>query len=232
MSDIATQIIHHIQSVQTMQDIATKANLADKITELQTWQSNRLRKTYDWMLENPSHHDALEFFLTELYGPKDFRQRDQDIARVVPKMAKLLPEKAMLSLETALKLNVISYEMDFQLARNLAESQESISNDSYAEAYHASQNQDSRQLQINYLKDIGLDLAKVINMRGIGMLLKMSRKPAELAGFLVLHDMLENGYNAFVKLGKVEDFINPIVETETAIMLALFNGEKHLLPQD
>ncbi len=35
---------------------------------------------------------AVEFFINELYGPNDFSQRDQDIARIVPKMSKFMPE--------------------------------------------------------------------------------------------------------------------------------------------
>ena len=223
MNPILDRIIEHLQvTAQYHLDIKHQ-NLTIPLKTLQSWQCERLMVTYKTFLLNKRFHPAMMFFIDELYGPKDFSQRDDDIARIVPKMSKILPEKALQSLEKALHLNRLSVHLDYTLLQHL-EDVNTVDSSSYSAAYHDSNNKAERTRQIDFIAALGQDLADVTNIIGIGMLLKMSRKPAQLAGFLTLHEFLEKGFNAFKKIGKVEDFINPIIETERDIMHKLFAG--------
>lgn len=226
MSDISKEIVRHLHAVATMQEIAEKAGLTSKIQALQEWQCKRLIASHQDLWDSPKFKPAMQFFIDELYGPNDFSQRDQDIAKVVPKMAKLLPEKALLSLSSALYLNAISYELDFAVARQLPSGP--INRDTYAAAYCNAQSQTTRTQQIDYIERLGVDLAEVVKIRGISMLLKMSRKPAKLAGVLSLHEFIEQGFHAFKQLGEVRDFIDPVVQRERTTMRQLFAGENPL----
>lgn len=226
MSDITKQIIRHLHAVETMQEIAEKAELVEKIKQLQEWQCQRLLISHKDLYDDPKFKPAMQFFIDELYGPKDFSQRDQDIAKVVPKMSKLLPEKALLSLSSALYLNAISYELDFAMASSL--NGKEINRDTYAEAYREAKNETPRTQQIDYIERLGFDLAEVVQIRGISFLLKMSRKPAKLAGVLSLHEFIEQGFNAFNQLGHVREFIDPIIQRERITMRQLFAGENPL----
>lgn len=58
---------------------------------LQSWQSARLARTYADLLASPRYRPAAEFFLDELYGNRDLRQREHDLARIVPVMTRVLP---------------------------------------------------------------------------------------------------------------------------------------------
>ena len=51
------------------------------------FQSQRLARTYADLLASERYRESCEFFLEELYGPKDFEQRDQEVQRVVPRLA-------------------------------------------------------------------------------------------------------------------------------------------------
>jgi hypothetical protein len=223
MDSLLDRIIEHLQKALQLHLDIENEQLTASLTELQRWQCERLIVTYKNLLSNKKYNPAMMFFIDELYGPKDFSQRDDDIARIVPKMSKILPEKALQSLEKALHLNSLSLQLDYTLLKQLNGSR-TIDSQSYADAYRKSDNLAERSLQIDFIESLGSDLADVTNIIGIGILLKMSRKPAQLAGFLALHEFLEKGFNAFKKIGKIGDFINPIVETEKDIMQKLFDG--------
>jgi hypothetical protein len=223
MNPLLDSIIGHLQKVSQLHSDIESEQLKPSLIALQSWQCKRLIATYKTFLSNKKFNSAMTFFIDELYGPKDFSQRDDDIARIVPKMSKILPEKALRSLEKAIHLNSLSLELDYTLITQL-KGNSCIDSQRYADAYRNSNNLMEREQQIDFIAALGNDLAEVTNIIGISMLLKMSRKPAQLAGFLSLHEFLENGFNAFKKIGKVEDFINPIVEIERDIMHKLFEG--------
>ena len=230
MSNTLDKIIKHLTQVADAKKHADASGLTRHIEQLQHWQCKRLLASHDDLWQQKRFKPAMQFFIDELYGPKDFSQRDEDIARVVPKMSAILPEKALASLESALHLNALSYQLDIDMAESLAGQE--INRDSYAEAYRACDNLASRKLQIEYIEALGNDLADVIDIRGISALLMISRKPAKLAGVLSLHEFLEAGYKAFRKLGNVNDFIDPIVSREKQIMLDLFSEDQpNPLPQ-
>jgi hypothetical protein len=221
MSDSTKQIIRHLHGIRTMQEIAEKAGLMPSIRAVQAWQCKRLLVSHQEMYQQKRFKPAVEFFINELYGPNDFSQRDQDIARIVPKMSKFLPEKALQSLASALHLNTLSFELDFDLAKKLVGVD--INCDSYAKAYVNCDNLATRQQQIDYIRTLGNDLADVVKMKGISSLLFISRKPAKMAGVLALHEFLDKGFKSFKNLGNVEDFITPVVNKEHEIMQQLAN---------
>ena len=221
MSDSTKQIIRHLHGISTMQEIAEKAGLMATIRAVQTWQCKRLLASHQHMYQQKRFKPAVEFFIDELYGPNDFSQRDQDIARIVPKMSKFLPEKALHSLASALHLNTLSFELDFDLARKLVDTE--VNRDTYAKAYASCDNLATRQQQIDYIRILGNDLADVVRMKGISSLLFISRKPAKMAGVLALHEFLEKGFKSFKNIGNVQDFIIPVVNKEQEIMQQLAN---------
>jgi hypothetical protein len=221
MTDYTKQIVRHLHGLNTMQEIAEKAGLMPSIRAVQAWQCKRLLASHQQMYQQKRFKPAVEFFINELYGPNDFSQRDQDIARIVPKMSKFLPEKALQSLASALHLNTLSFELDFDLAKRLVDTE--INRETYANAYVSCDNIASRQQQIDYIRNLGNDLADVVKMKGISSLLFISRKPAKMAGVLALHEFLEKGFRSFKNLGNVEDFIFPVVNKEQEIMQHLAN---------
>lgn len=221
MSDYTKQIIRHLHGLNTMQDIADKARLMPSIRAVQAWQCKRLLASHQEMYQQKRFKPAVEFFINELYGPNDFSQRDKDIARIIPKMSTFLPQKALQSLACALHLNTLSFELDFELAKRLVDT--TINRDTYAKAYISCNNFASRQQQIDYIRNLGNDLADVVKIKGISSLLFISRKPAKMAGVLALHEFLEKGFKSFKNMGNVEDFITPLVNKEREIMQQIAN---------
>lgn len=220
MSNTLQQIIQHLQETEQMQMFITQQKLTETIRKLQSWQTKRLLITHKDFWHSKRFKPAMQFFVDELYGPRDFSQRDVELARVVPKMAKLLPNKALISLQAALRLNCLSLELDIALVQNLGARQ--LNRGTYFDCYRGSNNYSKREEQIHLLENIGLDLAQVVKITGISSILLMTRKPAKVAGVKNLHEFLEKGFKSFKKLGNVHDFIDPIVTREANLMHSIF----------
>ena len=230
---MAQEIIKHIHRVNALRDLANQLGVMPIIHQLQHWQCERLLVTHDDLAQQKRYQKAMAFFVDELYGPKDFSQRDADLVRVIPKLAKVLPDKAMNAMDDALSLNALSFDLDMAMAQylNAHFPDEPINRDNYALAYRHVSRIDDRTHQIDIISHLGDQLADVIKIRGIGMLISLSRRPAKLAGLLALHEFLERGFDAFKALGDVQSFIQPVLVREKAIMQTLLSDEL-TLPED
>lgn len=229
MPELINHIARQLDAMSTMREIAQEANLLAQIRAVQEWQSARMLLTHSDLLLQPRFSPAMHFFVEQLYGPQDFSQRDQDITRLVPKMAKYLPNRALSILGDALELNALCFELDFAMAGKLRGQQ--ITRQSYATAYLNCANQTQRQQQITLLQTLGTNLAEAVATKGISTLLMLARRPAKKAGLLSLYQFLHQGHHVFKRLGKADDFILPIVQREQQLMINLFAPEQiNLLP--
>jgi hypothetical protein len=220
MSNTLKKIIQDLQETEQMHRLISRQNLTQSVRELQSWQTKRLLVTHDDLWNSKRFKPAMQFFIDEIYGPRDFSQRDIELARVLPNMAKVLPNKGLKSLQAALKLNCLSLELDIALVQEFDNKE--INRSNYFTCYRKSSSQSKREEQIQLLKDLGLDLAQVVKITGISTILMLSRKPAKVVGVESLHAFLENGFKSFKKLGEVHDFIDPIINRERGLMHSLF----------
>mgnify|MGYP000318416265 CR=1 FL=1 len=222
MSNVLDQILQNLQKIEKMNLLIAEQGLTDTIRRLQTWQTNRLLTTHDDLWNSKRFRPAMQFFADEIYGPKDFSERDTELSRAVPKMAKVIPNKGLKSLQTAINLNCLSLELDIALAQKMGS--DIINRDSYFNCYRQSGSQAQREEQIQLLENLSFDLPKVVKTPGISVILRLSRKPAKVAGVGVLHTFLESGFNSFKNVGDVNDFINPVINREREMMYALFSA--------
>ena len=225
MSSTADSIVANLRRMKAQREVAEKMGTIDKVIALQDWQCNRLLDTHSELAEQRQYQPAMTFFIEELYGPKDFSQRDADLARVVPKLAALLPEKAMLALRDAVAVNALSFELDLDLADKV---EGQLNSYSYAMAYRKCDRKMDRQKQLNTIYHLGEQLSEVVRIRGVSLLIRLAKKPAQLAGLLSLHEFLERGFSAFKEIGDVHSFIDPVITKEREIMTIL-HDQSHCL---
>jgi hypothetical protein len=86
MSNTLDKILQSLQAIEQMNLLIIEQDLTDAIRKLQTWQTNRLLVTHDDLWNSERFKPAMQFFVDELYGPRDFSQRDVEMARAVPTM--------------------------------------------------------------------------------------------------------------------------------------------------
>ncbi len=194
---------------------------------LATWQSNRLERTYPDLADHPRYRLAVQFFLEDLYGPKDFSGRDADIHRAAPMIVRMLPADVVDTVADAMELNALSHELDEQLLHELRPLTDPLEVDaeSYAEAYRRCDNEPERRRQVELINEVGRDLDRIVRKRFIYTALKMMRRPAKMAGFGELQQFLETGFEAFSAMGGADYFLETVAARETALMERLFAGE-------
>jgi hypothetical protein len=206
---------------------AADVELSGRLDTLRLWQAQRLERTYGGLRREPRFIAALDFFLTDLYGPQDFSRRDADLKRAVGKLQRALPGRLIALLGTALQLQVLTLELDQATAASL-ESHD-IDTGSYAAAYRRVGRVEDRQRQIDLLVRIGQELGAIVRQRWIGIALRAAHSPAHIAGFGVLQGFLERGFAAFGRMGDPTELMEIIRERETALMTALLSGDNSLL---
>ena len=210
-----------LRVIEIRRELHADAALAERWLAVKHWQSGRLARTYPDLLASKRYRAACEFFLDEIYGAKDFESRDQEALRVVPKLARMLPERAVETMALAVELDVTSESLDARLARAI---RLPIDAEGYSRAYRTTATLDERRKQVDSVVRIGLTLEKLARIPLLSAMLRMMRAPAEAAGFGHLHRFLQNGFDAFRSMGPASEFLRIIEERETALMNALFAG--------
>lgn len=207
--------------IELRRQFAAAEELGGKWRAVKVWQAARLRQTYSDLLEIERFRPACEFFLDELYGAKDFSQRDQEALRVVAKLASMLPERAIHTMALAVELDEISEQLDARVARVVVLP---IDAQRYAAAYRAAGTRAEREHQIETIDLIGRSLERVARIPFLAPMLHMMRAPAEAAGLGHLHHFLESGFDAFKAMGGAGEFLDTIRRRETALMETLLAG--------
>lgn len=224
---IAASLLGHLAQVR---DLRLK-RAADPRPEdhlwLRAWQSERLARTYADLLDNPRYRPAAEFFLTELYGVKDFTARDAEIERVMPTLVRLLPARALLTLSEAMRMDLLSESLDAEMVAQLRRLGRAgkIDDRAYAEAYRACGRRAEREEQIVLVEDIGRSLERLTRMHMLGTTLRLMKRPAEMAGLANLQGFLQHGFEAFRQMGDAGFFLETIGTRETELMQRLL-GER------
>lgn len=202
------------------------AALHERLLLLKGWQVNRLSTTYADLLADPRYGPPTEFFRNDLYGPKDFSQRDRDVERIYGAMVRILPTGALHAVATALELEALSEELDLELADVLWEklaAKDGITLEKYAEAYRLTERHAERAEQITLILELGADLDRLVKVPLLYASLKLMRGPARMAGLAALQDFLERGFHAFRHMHGAEAFLQIIGERETRILERIFS---------
>ncbi len=210
-------------------DRLADARLAAALDGLADWQARRLAATYADLAAQPRYADAISFFQTDLYGNADYARRDADVARVVPIMVSMLPERVIATIADAMELNVLSHELDRRVLAHLPDP-ERYGVAEYCAAYRRAGAFDARERQIATIGTIGRALDAFVRKPLIRAALAMMRGPAHLAGFGALHDFLERGFRAFHRMGGAEEFLATIDDRESAIHRAIAGGANDAFP--
>ena len=226
-----TALVRQLQRTRALHDErAASATLAAALDRLARWQSRRLKQTYGDLAHTPRYAAAVAFFGTDLYGPGDFSRRDADFARVVPLMAKMLPDGVLATVASAMELSVLSQELDRALLKHL-DPAAPLSVASYCDAYRALDDPGSRKRQIELIVSVGRALDRYVGKPLVRAALVAMRRPARIAGFGALQDFLERGFAAFHGMRGADEFLGLVQARETALLDAILAGNRAPFPE-
>jgi len=207
---------HLAEQIRTSQELLARIDGADgpaRLAELQHWQRCRLRETYADLGAQPRYRAACVFFLEELYGGRDMRERDRQLERALPIMRRTLPDHLLEAVGEAMRLQWISMDFDARLAGCL---EGPLDQREYARAYRRLADWEGRREQIELIDALGHLLMRTVKVPVIRRLVRWMRRPAHAVGVGQLQEFLENGLDAFSEMGSAaETFVRTIVERET-----------------
>lgn len=197
------------------------------LAELRRWQAQRLQASFGRFLADPGRRPAAEFFLSDVYGDRDFSQRDADLARIVPRLQRLLPAAVLASVADAIELGALSHAFDLRMAQalqRLAPERQRLDRVLYASAYRETGHARLRAHQIDLIVRLGTGLGQAVALPGVRTLLKLSRGPARAGGLAELQGFLERGFSAFAALDDAGAFVAQIESAEREASRRLFAG--------
>lgn len=182
---------------------------------LQIFQANRLRRDYRDLAEVPQYTLVGEFFFTEIYGPKDFSDRDAQ-GRRLQQIVHLLPGVAARDVEEVLELLELTNRLDDGLARAMLAAQLGVGFDepTYERFYRAADNYDQRLRQLQLIDSSLRNVFTLSRSSLLGMALHRSRLVARLAGVEAVHGFLTRGYDALHRVSQIDTFAVTIYNRE------------------
>ncbi len=215
-----------VAALRTLEGI--DATVRARRDELRDWQARRLAFTHADLLESPRYRTATRFFLDELYGVKDFSQRDAELARVIPTLTRFLPAAALETIADAVELDALSERLDLATAQALAAdpaiAERPIDDDAYARAFRVAGARTDRERQLELIEHIGRALDRLVRHPLLGGLLGAMEGPARLAGLAAMHEFLARGFRAFRAMNGADTFLRTVVQRETALMQRIRAG--------
>jgi len=201
--------------------------LDPQLALLRQWQSERLARTYTDLLADKQYNAICQFFLSDIYAPRDFSQRDQDAQDLYGLFRRYLPEAMLGLLADTIQLNSLTSRLDLALLQVLFEDlhiQNAISGEAYAQAYRLCDNYADRKLQIELLAKIMSEVSKGAHNPLVEAALRLAKKPAKQAGWVDLYDFLRRGYDACKPARNFKHFVSTIEQREMSILEKIYAG--------
>lgn len=223
----AEALRQHLLSAKTLRRQAkVDATTAHHHMRLRAWQAGRLARTHADLLCSARFGEAARFFLTDLYGPKDFSRRDEELERILPLLIKMLPASALYTVALAVELDALTERLDAAMVQALAADAaiDDLDVARYADAYRFVGLRELRLRQIELIGQIGRFLERLAGKPLLTQLLKLMRQPAQAAGLGDLQEFLERGFLAFRHMGPAKEFLEAIEYREQRLLNQLFSS--------
>jgi len=199
----------------------TEPGLGARVQAVKQFQHARFARDYAALLVDPRYGEAANFFLDELYGPADFAARDAEFERVVPWMARVLPDEVMHTIADLIELHSLTEELDQQMAAALSSAD--LDERSYRGAWQVIGRRSDRERQLALLLATGHALDRYTRSRVLAATLRVMRKPARAAGLGQLQAFLETGMTAFAGMRGAGDFLALIEANESRTIRDFFD---------
>jgi hypothetical protein len=203
--------------------------LAQSLQTIKQLQAQRFAATYADLLADPVFAPSARFFLEELYSAQDYSARDAQFARVARAIERTFPEAVVAIVLSLAKLHRQTEELDMAMAQQWCDEKRRTQPRQYLGVWRQIGQRPLRQWQLATVLEIGLTLGRLTRKPGLRMLLKVMRRPAELAGLGSLQRFLESGFDHFAGMARqpaaLDTFLSTIRTRETVWINKLFDAD-------
>ena len=208
------------ESIAVHEQYLTDPVLLQKYEYFLDWQIAYSLPFYSEFKEAPETAAAVEFVISDLIGT-GISTRDADFSRIIPIMVRMLPNKALRTLASAMELNARALAINLNICRTLFDAVDvptPVSERDYCAAFRRSTSLDECKALIDLTVKLGHSLKRLVGSRALGMTLRAMHRPAHAAGFGAMQDFLEKGYTTFHAIDDVDAFLDRF----GVLMMALF----------
>lgn len=222
----AQRIRAHLSQVDHLRGQANRPEMASAVAKIKHLQSLRFRSTYADFLASPQHESATQFFLEELYGEHDFRQRDAQFGKIAGAIEGLFPDAVgQLAVDLA-ETHALSERLDHEMAERWITLGENMDKSKrYVLCWRETDQRQHRNRQLAVVLHMGQELQRLTRTKSLLIALKMMRKPAKLADLSSLQHFLERGFGAFAAMTDARTFLEAIKERETVWIDSMFDSD-------
>ena len=226
MDQAAARIREAMQAVSLLR----RSRMADPelhaaCLEVKRFQAQRFTATYADLLDSPRYQQAAHFFLNELYGDKDYAQRDQQFSRIANAIARLFPKAVVETAAALAEVHALTEALDDRMAQQWLLYRAGGQTARYIRCWRAVDDMAARRRQLQMVLHLGQELDQLTHRRGLRSLLKMMRTPAVAAGLSALQNFLEAGFDAFSQMKGATEFLNVVEARESALIHSLFSDD-------
>ena len=224
METSADQIRDALQAVaQIRQQHGANPALKQASVDIKRFQACRFQASYADLLVSPRYKTAATFFLHELYGDKDYAERDQQFARIANTIAKLFPQAVVNTAAALAQVHALTEQLDDLMAHQwLKENAQDGDCARYIRCWRSVADSAARHRQLEVVQLLGQALDSLTRKPGLRLLLKLMRGPANAAGLSALQHFLEAGFDAFANMRGADEFLELISLRETEWIRSLF----------
>jgi hypothetical protein len=223
------RVLRDIQNDEATQRQSIKQQTLDpQLRLLREWQVERLKGTYADLLESEQYRPACQFFLSDIYAPRDFSQRDHDVEQLYRALSRVLPDHMLRLLENTLALNHLSNQLDRKFIHVLSEQLgviDSLTTEQYLHGYRLCDNYDDRAHQIDLVTKILQETCLGSQRMLVGITIKLAQAPARYAGWDELYNFLARGYAACKRMRQPSHFVDTIDRRERLILNKIYSQE-------
>lgn len=228
------KILFHLKKAKAPTAKTVEVSLSPQMALLRSWQSRRLAQTYEDLWDTPRYSALCQFFLEDIYAPKDFSRRNQDGERLYRFLRRFFPPQALHAMTLTLELSALTEELDNALLDalvNQLDFTDVLTETMYAKAYRLCDNYADRQKQINLIVAVARRVSRFAKMPFVSPSLRLARGPARQADLSELHGFFERGLLALKNTPNIDPFLQIVAEREQRILKKLFAAEpKPLTP--
>ena len=201
---------------------AADPSLAAAVLRVKHYQQLRFERSYADLLVDERYAPAARFFLEEIYGPRDFSERDAQFTRVVPALVRLFPQEVVGMVASLARLHALSEALDTAMAWHVRDG--AVDRPAYALAWQQVGRVEDRELQVELILAVGRALDRLTRKPLLRQGLQLMRGPARSAGLSALQAFLERGFDAFKTMRGADQFLATIAARERALASVLFAG--------
>lgn len=191
------------------------------LNEVQVWQRTRIQQTHSDLFNQPKNQLMANYFLTQLYGGKEFKLLAVQLARILPKAEKLeslIKESALKTGSMSIDAAVLAIELDLHLAQWLVARNLPVTEKNVMTAYQVIDESVERREQVKNLKEVCHRTDKYLNSFFLQKAFQLAKSTVYRLNYQLLYDFVEAGFEAMKPLDSVGSFIDPFCARELMII--------------